>query len=253
MPGWFGVCAAGALLATVGAGDPRPASPTDNAPARSEVEAADTAFWTAFNRCDGAAMAAEFTADVEFYHDKTGLTVGRAAVVKSMIDGPCGDPAHIRMRREAVADSERFTPLAGGFAMLSGRHRFLASRNGGDFGHETIADYVELWQKTASGWQMRRVISYAHRADLPDLRPVKMPAAALAALTGTYTGDASGPVVVTMTGDHLRAVSGKAIFDLIPLGGGVFGVADRWLTFTFDAGDLIVREEGKIVARAHRN
>ncbi len=245
--------ATGAVLATAWAQSPLRASPADDAVAKKGVEAANAAFWDAFNRCDGAAMATEFTQDVEFYHDRTGLTVGRPAVVKSMIDGPCGDPAHIRMRREAVADGERFAPLAGGFAMLSGRHRFLASRNGGDFGHETIADYVELWQKTGSGWQMRRVISYDHRPDVPDLRPVEMPRAAQAALTGSYTGNASGPIVVTMAGDHLRAASGKAIFDLVPLGGTVFGVADRWLSFTFDSGDLVVREEGKIVARAHKN
>ena len=230
MPGLLEALAAGALVAATGAA-PLQASPGDDASAKIEVEAANTAFWTAFNRCDAAAMAPEFTDDVEFYHDKTGLTAGRPAVVKSMIDGPCGDPTHIRVRREAVAGSERFAPLAGGFAMLSGEHRFLASRNGGDFGHESIARYVELWRKTATGWQIRRVISYDHRTDTPDLRPAQVPPAALAALTGAYSGDTTGPITVTMADGHLRVASGKATFDLVPLGGGVFGVADRWLTF----------------------
>lgn len=245
--------AAGSLLAIVCARSPLSAAPLDDASAKAGVEAAHAAFWNAFNRCDAAAMALEFTADVEFYHDKTGLTAGRPAVVRSMIDGPCGDPAHVRLRRQAVANSERFTALAGGFAMLSGEHRFLASHNGGDFAHEGIANYVEIWQKTATGWQMRRVISYDHRADTPDLRPVHVGATTLIALTGIYTSDASGSIVVTMAGDHLRAASGKATFDLVPLGGGVFGVADRWLTFTFDAGRLVVREEGKIVASASKD
>lgn len=246
----FETLAAVALLAT---GLPFQAVSGNEASAKADVEAADAAFWAAFNRCDGPAMTPAFTDDVEFYHDKTGLTAGRAAVVKSMIDGPCGDPSHLRMRREAVADSERFTPLAGGFAMLSGEHRFLASRDGGDFRHETIADYVELWQQTAAGWQMRRVVSYDHRPDTPLLRPVPVAATALDALAGSYSGDASGVIVVKMAGDHLTLRSGNARFDLVPLGGGVFGVADRWLTFTFDGERLVVREEGKVVASARRN
>jgi len=33
-----------------------------------------------------------------------------------------------------------------------------------------------------------------------------------------------------MAGDHLTAASGGATFDLVALGDGLFGVADRWLT-----------------------
>lgn len=78
-------------------------------------------------------------------------------------------------------------------------------------------------------------------------------AAGKAALTGTYTSDASGPIAVTLEGGNLRAASGDATFDLVPLGDGVFGVADHWLIFTFDTGRVVVREEGKIVASARRN
>jgi hypothetical protein len=251
MPGLLRLMIAAALSAT---GMPGSAdTPGNPASVKTQVEAADAAFWDAFNRCDAAAMAPEFTDDVEFYHDRTGLTLGRPAVVKSMIDGPCGDPSHIRLRREAVPESARFAPLAGGFALLSGEHRFLVSRDGGDFRHEGMASYVELWRQTAVGWQMRRVVSYDHRADLPDLRAVDMPARKLAELTGTYTGDPSGPLTVTLAGGHLTVASGKARFELVPLGNGVFGVADRWVTFAFDGRSVVVRDEGKIVATVHKN
>jgi ketosteroid isomerase-like protein len=252
MPRLFRVAATGALLAI--ASPAFAAAPEEErASVRAQVEAADTAFWTAFNRCDAGAMTPEFTDDVEFYHDKTGLTVGRPAVVRSMIEGPCGDPSHIRLRREAVAASPRFDLLAGDFAMLTGEHRFLSSRDGGDFRHDGIARYIELWRKTAAGWQMRRVISYDHRADLPELRPVQIPSTTLARLTGIYRGDPHGPMTVTIAGNRLKVASGKAVFDLVPLGDGLFGVADRWLTFAFDHGRLVVREEGKIVATGRRD
>lgn len=70
-------------------------------------------------------MGDMLTADVEFYHDKTGLIVSREALVESLRKGPCGDP-RMRLRREAVDGSLEFHPLNGGYAILSGRHRFYA-------------------------------------------------------------------------------------------------------------------------------
>jgi hypothetical protein len=60
-------------------------------------------------------------------------------------------------------------------------------------------------------------------------------------------------MTVTIAGNRLKVASGKAVFDLVPLGDGLFGVADRWLTFAFDHGRLVVREEGKIVATGRRD
>jgi ketosteroid isomerase-like protein len=252
MRGVLGLLAIGGLMASCPAVAQTSGSGMMSNSPEAQVRAANDAFWAAFNRCDAAAMAPAFTEDVEFYHDKTGLTATRAAVVKSMVDGPCGDPAHIRVRREAVAGSERFDPLAGGYALLTGEHRFLSSKDGGDFHHDGIARYIELWQQTDAGWRMRRVVSYDHHPERPDLHPVAVPAQQLAALAGTYGGDPSGPIIVTLAGDHLTVASGHAVFDLVPLGGDRFGVADRWLEFTFADGRLEVREEGKLVATAHR-
>jgi ketosteroid isomerase-like protein len=248
----LGLLAIGGLMAFCPAAAQTSGSGTMSNSPEAQVRAANDTFWAAFNRCDAAAMAPVFTDDVEFYHDKTGLTAGRAAVVKSMADGPCGDPSHIRVRREAVAGSERFDPLAGGYALLTGEHRFLSSKDGGDFRHDGIARYIELWQQTDAGWQMRRVVSYDHHPERPDLHPVAVPPQHLAALAGTYVGDPSGPITVALAGDHLTVASGHAMFDLVPLGGDRFGVADRWLTFVFAQAQLTVTEEGKVVATARK-
>ncbi|HET8612800.1 MAG TPA: nuclear transport factor 2 family protein [Sphingomonas sp.] len=123
---------------------------------------AEAGFWKAFNSCDAAAMADYFTANAEFYHDITGLTATRERVVASMMTGPCSNPADQRLRRELVAGSERFTLLAGGYAMLSGQQRFFA---GDDRARNSIAGCVEIWQRTDAGWQMKRVVSYAHETE----------------------------------------------------------------------------------------
>ena len=59
--------------------------------AEQAVRAADARYWQAFNGCDFDAMGGLLTADVEFYHDKTGLTVGRQAVLDSLRNGPCAN------------------------------------------------------------------------------------------------------------------------------------------------------------------
>ena len=139
------------------------AAPDDTAAqARSNVLNAEAGFWTAFNRCDAAAMAGFFTPDAEFYHDQTGLTTTRERVTASMMTGPCSNLPDQRMRREAVAGTERFDMLAGGYAMLSGQQRFFL---GADRTHNSIAGYVEIWQKVGAGWQMKRVVSYAHQPE----------------------------------------------------------------------------------------
>jgi hypothetical protein len=129
-----------------------------------DVLGAEVAFWSAFNRCYADAMAPFFTEDAEFYHDKTGLTATRAAIVASMMTGPCGNPPGERLQREAVEGSERFAPLADGYALLSGQQRFRVASAGPHRQQDGIGSYVEIWRKTAGGWQMRRVVSYDHEA-----------------------------------------------------------------------------------------
>lgn len=153
------IVAAGSLLASNAT-----AAPRENTPAQAEraVLDAEAGFWKAFNSCDAAAMARFFTPDAEFYHDITGLTATRERVVASMMSGPCSNPADQRLQRELVARSERFNLLVGGYAMLSGRQRFFV---GSDRAHNSIAGYVEIWRKTDAGWQMKRVVSYAHETE----------------------------------------------------------------------------------------
>lgn len=51
---------------------------TDSDPVVAEVQAADAAYWKAYNSCDYAALDALTAEDVEFYHDQGGITRGRA-------------------------------------------------------------------------------------------------------------------------------------------------------------------------------
>src|SRR5215218_5929542 len=83
------------------------------------LAAQDAALFDSFNRCELEKFAAFFVEDVEFYHDKGGVTLSRKSVVESVRNNICG-----KVRREAVADSFEAYPIPGFGAVQMGTHRF---------------------------------------------------------------------------------------------------------------------------------
>lgn len=223
------------------------------------VRQADSRYWQAFNTCDLPAMQDLFTDDVEFYHDKTGLTATRAAVIESLRKGPCNSPA-LHLRREEVKDSVRFHPLAGGFALLSGTHRFHVTEAGKPERLDGQAEFTNLWQSVDGHWRMRRVISYAH-GPVPYTPPtthLTLSPAALAALAGNYRGKSVGDIAVVAIEDGLRLTAGPLIVTLRAESPTRFFAVERDLRFEFTRGTkgnpatLTVLENGQVVETAIR-
>lgn len=131
-------------------------------PADDSILAADAAFWRAFNECDAEAMGELLADDIEFYHDRTGLTRGRRAVVRSLMKGPCGTPG-LHVRREVLVDSLAVDPVPDHGAIVTGIHRFYAKLGDAAERLDGDARFAVVWRKTGTRWEMRRVLSYAHR------------------------------------------------------------------------------------------
>src|SRR5688572_23608052 len=124
----------------------------------------DSLFWMAYNQCDTEGMAKYFTDDVEFYHDKGGITSGlqnQVAVIKKNF---CGNE-NFRLRREAVKGTIDIFPMnSGGVvygAIISGEHVFYITEIGGERldGH---ARFMNLWILKEGAWKMSRILSYNH-------------------------------------------------------------------------------------------
>lgn len=224
------------------------------------IRAADARYWQAYNACDFDAMGRLLTQDVEFYHDKTGLTVGKAAVLDSLRKGPCGTPT-MRLRREAVAASVRFDPLAGGFGLLSGTHRFFSTDDGKPERLDGQAGFTVLWQSVGGQWRMRRIFSYAH-----GLAPYAPPAShltlapeVLAGYAGHYAGKRIADIVVAVDGDGLRLTAGDLVVTLRADTPTRFFALERDLRFEFapppgedGARTLTVYENGAVAETATR-
>lgn len=228
------------------------AAPIQSQLSEAKVRQADAAFWDAYNRCDQRSMASLFTPDAEFYHDKTGLNVGRKQVAASMMRGPCSNPKASRLRREPLSETIRYDPLAGGFALLSGEHRFLLTADGKAEQPSGMARFMTVWQRVGTRWLMRRVVSYAHGPDVPRLVSIPVSREVLTRLTGDYAGEGGADARVRIDGDVLTLASGGATFRLVPIAPRRFGVADRPVQFAFAEDVVEVVENGTTVARMQR-
>jgi hypothetical protein len=124
----------------------------------------DSLLFAAFNGCDTTAFARFFAPDVEFYHDKTGLTRGREANV-ALIAARCRDTAAgkaPRLHRTLVPGSVEVYPVPGIGAMQIGRHRFEQIQPGASAPSWAEFGFLHVWRLSSAGWELIRIMSYGH-------------------------------------------------------------------------------------------
>jgi CubicO group peptidase (beta-lactamase class C family)/ketosteroid isomerase-like protein len=221
------------------------------------VRDADTAFWQAFNRCDAKAMSPFFTEDVEFYHDTTGLTRSRDAVVQSMMRGPCGTPG-LHMRRELVASSVKFNAVPGFGAILVGQHLFYERQGDGPEKPATLASFMVVWKLQSDRWLMTRIVSYDHQPVpySPTSARIALPLKDLEGYVGTYHTASSGDIDITLESGTLKLHSGGLRVTLAASAPNRFFALERDLKFSFsekpDSFEITVEENGATVATGTR-
>jgi hypothetical protein len=73
----------------------------------------DSAFWNAYNHCDTTQFINYLTDDVEFYHDKGGITIGATALIKSLDKNLCSN-VNYHLRRKVVPVTVKVYPMQNG-------------------------------------------------------------------------------------------------------------------------------------------
>lgn len=223
------------------------------------VRAADARFWQAYNACDMQKMGEMLTPSVEFYHDKTGLTVSRGALVESLRKGPCADPGR-HLRREAVDASLEFHPLKDGYAILSGRHRFYVQEAGKPEHLDGEARFTSVWKFADHQWRMHRVLSYDHGpvSYRPPTVKLTLSSSTLEGYAGRYRSSRIGDISVSVADDHLKLTAGSFVATLYPETQTRFFAIERDLRFEFERKEhgnvqaLAVYENGAVTERALR-
>ena len=127
------------------------------------IAALDAAMFDAYNRCDIDKVGTFFTEDLEFYHEKGGLTLTRDASLALMKKNLCG-PESNRVRRELVQGSMEVRAINNYGAVQTGEHRFYLTQKGRKEALDGIGKFVMLWRRTGDEWRVSRAISYGFRA-----------------------------------------------------------------------------------------
>lgn len=125
---------------------------------RDEILAADRQLFDAYNTCNIAQFSRSLGADLEFFHDTTGLT-GHGWNVDAL-KTRCAEQT--KYRRSLDEQSMQVFPIPGYGAMEIGTHRFYETLPGGSEKLDANPDFANVWKQTPDGWKLTRVLSYGH-------------------------------------------------------------------------------------------
>ena len=215
----------------------------------------DSAFWNAYNSCDSAHFKDFFTDDIEFYHDKGGVTTDAKSLIEALNKNICGN-ANSHLRREAVAGTVKVYPMQKGNeiygALISGEHFFYITEKGKPEHQSGVANFTQLWVLKNSVWKMSRILSYNHHEPeyINTKKETELPAIQLDQLTGAYHSTQSGTMTVTRENKVLILKGGGNSYTLYPQNDTSFFTKDRDLEFQFVKDStgkplkMIVKEHG---------
>jgi hypothetical protein len=187
-------------------------------------------------------METFFTEDLEFYHDKGGLTTPRIKLIESIRNGLCGNE-NFWLRREAVPGSVRVFPLNNYGAILSGEHVFYVNEKGKKERLDGLAKFTHVWQFKSNVWRMSRVLSYDH-GPAPyrnGRKEISLSPSLLKQYAGQYESPKAGIMAIKPEGNVLKAEASGFKITLFAAKENLFFVKDRDLQFEF------VKENGKVV------
>ena len=118
------------------------------------IKSLDAKLFDAYNHCDLAVLGSMISEDLEFYHDQTGLSVGKAAFLAAIKQNICG-----KVHRTLIENTLEVYPLKGYGAVEIGIHRFHHPNEPDNIGD---AKFVTIWHDDNGAWKVSRVISYEH-------------------------------------------------------------------------------------------
>ncbi len=112
----------------------------------------DRIYFDAYNSCDLEKQADIYADDIEFYHDKGGLTTSKQELMKALEKNICG-----KVTRELVEGSIEVYPIKDYGAVEIGYHKFF--NNEEPNAPSVPSKFIVLWNKKTEGWKIAKVIS----------------------------------------------------------------------------------------------
>ncbi|MGH1386869.1 DUF4440 domain-containing protein [Kordia sp.] len=224
-----------------------------------KILALDAQFWKAYNTCAVSDFKQFLTDDLEFYHDKGGLTKTADKLVGAVKDNLCAD-SNTKLRREAIKGTVKVYPLQNYGAIITGEHLFYLTENGAKERLVESAKFTHVWQNENGKWRMSRVLSYDHQKASKNSNKlsIQLSMSSMKSLAGTYKAPNTGTITISIENNTLRMKAGKMKSELFAQSETSLFMKEAPLRFKFekDANGKVVKftvfENGKAVEEALR-
>ena len=130
------------------------------------AKADDDLFRYVFDTCDLVKLAPLVADDLEFFHDKDGLSSTTGAAFMESIKQKCERQrtgSDFASKRVLDRESLRVYPLNNYGAVETGTHRFYAIIEGQPDRLTETAQFLMIWKQVDGAWKLARVVSFDHR------------------------------------------------------------------------------------------
>lgn len=127
-----------------------------------EIADLDSMVFEAYNTCNLSTFKEYFVEDLEFYHDKSGLILGRKKMLEALETVLCSNK-NIKIRRELIPESLEVYPLLNFGAIQIGKHCYYQSIDGLTETLVEVAKFTHVWHQKDNNWKICRVMSYDHQ------------------------------------------------------------------------------------------
>jgi hypothetical protein len=116
------------------------------------IAALDKRFFNAYNTCDLKTQNELISEDLEFFHDKNGLSTSNAQIIEAMKNYICG-----KVTRTLIEGTTEVYPIKGYGAVQMGLHKFFNNQE--PDAKQIPSKFVTIWKNDNGNWQITRIIS----------------------------------------------------------------------------------------------
>lgn len=217
-------------------------------------------FEEGFNNCSTEAMEMAIREDLEFFHDKGGITKGKSTFITSFMTNMCD--ANKKPIRKLVPGSLTVFPLRENGILYGviqkGVHEFFIQEPNKELYKTEVAPFTHLWLKDDAGWKLSRVLSYNHKAPEMSIEATTITPELLARYAGNYKAPQTGNITISIKNDVMHLDAGKMQTDLITKSAILFAHPQAPIVLQFVSNPdgsikkFIILENGNAVEEAMR-
>ena len=117
-----------------------------------EIVAMDKEYFDAYNNCDMNKQASLYSEDLEFFHDKGGLSTSKQEILASIEKNICG-----KVTRTLIEGSIEVYPIKNYGAIEIGYHKFYNNQEPN--AKSKPSKFIMVWKKEGEKWKISKVIS----------------------------------------------------------------------------------------------